>query len=569
MNYTSLGVGGVRVFEARQRVGLQAAGFIVGGVIFFLMLIAQFLLALGRKSTPGTDMMPGMIGGLSVFGIALIGRGIFLLRGVTRVILDDADVHVEGFIARRSVPYHQIERIERDKQTQLLAGKANDVLLLRAAGEPKPLAIIPDTIANFETLAIELAQRTAAAQGGRAAYDPDADEQARKARESKQLRLVAIGMSVFALLFLAAFCYGMYEEVHERRLKSIGTAVEAQISQRFMRRVTPYIAYTFRDREGRAHSREVMVSQATYDATESAKTIPVLYLADQPEWNRLAAGDASKSFGGKSLFLFGGGALVFGGFAVMTLLGIDIKSDNGHTRIVRRGKVIREWGRPKPAATPPTPPTLAADDDDDGDNDDEANDESGYDDDRAHAAPADTVDAAYLPPPVPQPQTIAPARPTGLLVLGALCILFGLGGFLLHAVNWAIDARSRTRELKVGDQVMVVEQPAYAVPWSAADATLAALLVVTGIGLLMLKRWSRSLGIPVAALQILSSLAAATIIIASMAKAPEESGPDSMTIVTFNVAAVVIKLLTAIFPAVLLFILMKRSTGEALSERLV
>ena len=110
----------------------------------------------------------------------------------------------------------------------------------------------------------------------------------------------------------------------------------------------------------------------------------------------------------------------------------------------------------------------------------------------------------------------------------------------------------------------MVEQPAYAAYWSAADAALAALLILTGIGLLMLKRWSRVLGIPVAALQILSSLAAIAIIVAAMATAPAENGPDSMTVVTFNVAAVVAKVLSAIFPAVLLFILAKRSTRGVL-----
>jgi hypothetical protein len=563
----AVGVGGVRMFEARQRVGIQAAGFIAGGVLFLLMLIVQFLLALGRKSTPTTDMMPGIIGGLSVFGIALIGRGIFLLRGVTRVVLDDGGVHVEGFIARRSVSYQQIERIERDKRTQLLAGKTNDVLLLRAAGETKSLAIIPDTIDNFEQLAVELAARSAAAQGGRTTYDPVADQQLHQTRESRQLKLASVLMSIFTLLFFGAFCYGVYEEVHERRLTRDGTMVDARISQRFMRRVTPYIAYTFRDQQGRAHSREVMVTQEMYDTTEGAQTVPVVYLPDKPQWNRPAAGDASKGFGGaKSLLLFGGATLMFGVFAVITLLGIDIKSENGRMRIVKRGKVIREFGgraAPRPPALPPlpqfdeTPPTLAADEDDE-----------------EEGEPA-TVDAAYpaypsaalMPPPPPQAIFAAPAKPKGLLVLGVLCIVFGVPGILLGIANWGIDSASRTREVSIGDQVMVVEQPTFAAYWALADATLAAALVVTGVGLLMLKRWSRPLGISVAALQILSSLAGAILVIATMAKAPAADGPDSLTIVTFNVAAVVIKFLTMIFPAVLLFILAKRSTAEALNER--
>jgi hypothetical protein len=172
-----------------------------------------------------------------------------------------------------------------------------------------------------------------------------------------------------------------------------------------------------------------------------------------------------------------------------------------------------------------------------------------------------------MPPSPPQAIFAAPAKPKGLLVLGVLCIVFGVPGILLGIANWGIDSASRTREVSIGDQVMVVEQPTFAAYWALADATLAAALVVTGVGLLMLKRWSRPLGISVAALQILSSLAGAILVIATMAKAPAADGPDSMTIVTFNVAAVVIKFLTMIFPAVLLFILAKRSTAEALNER--
>jgi hypothetical protein len=572
MNTSSLGVGGVRVYEARQRVGLQAAGFIAGGVIFFLVLLLQFLLALGRKSTPTTDMMPGIIGGLSVFGIGLIARGVFLLRGVTRVVLDDGGVHVQGFIAQRTVSYQQIERIERDKSTQLLAGKTNEVLLLRAAGEKKPLAIIPDTIGNFETLAAELAWRTAAAQGGRTTYDPVADQQVRQTRETKQLKLASVLLCIFTLLFGGAFCYGMYEEVHDRRLKSSGTTVDARISQHFMRRVTPYIAYTFRDQQGVAHSREVMVTQAMYDATDGAKTVPIVYLADDPEWNRLVVGDASKDFGGKSLFLFGGGTLLVGALAVMTLFGIDIKTENGRTMIVKRGKVLREFGA-KPATPPalPTPPrfdeaqgavpVLSADDEDD----DEAasgprrvptpDEEAAI---RASVAwyESQARAAAMMPP---------PPKPKGLTALGVLCIIFGLLGLGVGVLRCAMFAMTPTRTMQVGNQMMVVNQPTFAIYWAAADATLGAALMLTGIGLWMRQRWSRAIGIPVAALQILSSFGAAGSLIADMARQPAQDGPESMMIVTINIASVVFKLLTAAFPAIVLFILAKRSTREALA----
>jgi mannose/fructose/N-acetylgalactosamine-specific phosphotransferase system component IIC len=99
---------------------------------------------------------------------------------------------------------------------------------------------------------------------------------------------------------------------------------------------------------------------------------------------------------------------------------------------------------------------------------------------------------------------------------------------------------------------------------AALGAALGAALVVTGIGLTMGKSWSRSIGIPVAALQIFSTLGAVVLVIVTMAREPETNGPDSMTLITLNIASIVIKLLTAVFPAVVLLILMKRSTREAL-----
>jgi hypothetical protein len=569
MNTASLGVGGVRVYEARQRVGWQAAGFIAGGVLFFLMLLVQFLIALGRKSTPRTDMMPGIIGGLSVFGIALIARGVFLLRGVTRVTLDDGGVLLDGFISQRSVSYQQIERIERDKKTQLLAGKTNEVLLLRAAGQKQPLAIIPDTIDNFEQLAVELAWRTAAAQGGRTTYDPVADQQGRQTREAKHLKFTAVALWVFTLLFVVMLCFGVREEIHNRRLKSAGTNANAHIDQHFMRRVTPYLTYSFRDQQGNLHSNEVMVTQELYDQTEGVKTVPIVYLADAPQWNRLVAGDASKNFGGPFLFVLAAGTLMFGSFAVMSMFGIDIKVENGRTMVVKRGKVIREFG-PKPATPPTLPPlprfdaaesavpTLVADEDDD----EPASGRAPTADEEARIR----ASVAWYQSQAQATATMPPAKPKGLFALGVLCIIFGVLGVGLNGLRCAVFAMTPTRTMHLGNQTIVTDQPAFAVYWAAADALLAVALIAVGGGLMMIQRWSRRIGIPVAALQVLSSLGAAGMVIAGMVSQPAQDGPESMTIVTVNIASVIFQLLTGVFPAVLLFILAKQSTKDALAS---
>jgi hypothetical protein len=251
-------------------------------------------------------------------------------------------------------------------------------------------------------------------------------------------------------------------------------------------------------------------------------------------------------------------------------MGIDIKIENGQTRIVKRGKVIREFG-PQPATPPTLPPpplfdnaqqgvpTLAADEEDD----------------QADAGKLSDADEAAIRRSVAWYESnaaaararnaaAASARPKGLIVLGVLCMAFGALGIGFGVLRWAMNDVISSRPARVGNQQIVADQPSFAPYWALADAALAAALIVTGIGLAMGKRWSRSIGVPVAVLQILSSLGAVVLVIVSMSQQPSSDGPDSMTVVTLNIASIVIKLLTAVFPAVVLLILMKRSTREAL-----
>jgi hypothetical protein len=548
---TAAGGGDVHVYETKQRVGVQATLFIAGGILFFLVLLAQFVLLLGVKESSRTQMMPGLIGGLSVFGIALIARGVFLLKTVVRVTLDATAVHLDGFIGRRTVPYPQIERVARDKQSLLLGGKTIDVLSLHAAGQKQPIAIIPDTIGNFEMLAAELAARTAAAQGGRVTYDPVADQQQRDTRDARRMKWTAFGFCLFTLLFVTIFGFGLREELRDRALARDGKTTDARITRHFMIRVTPYIAYTFFDDRAQPHSKEVMVTQELFDATEGRKSVPVAYLPSDPEHNRLAAGTAEKSFGGKFLFLSGGGTLMFGALAVMTLLGIDIKSENGRTRITRHGKTIREFGAqpPTPPALPPMPafdetsppPPLSA----------------------ADEARVAAVVAAYnAQPPPPVPYAPNPPKRTGLIVLAVLCVLIGLLGLATMAARLYFTAGPRTIQLS-GRAVFIDETPAWIRIWSAADGLLALLLITTGVGLLAMKRWSRPLGITVAVLQILSTIGAIVALLARSDFSGE--GPESMNVVVAATGAVIFHLLTTIFPAVLIFVLAKRSTAEALT----
>jgi hypothetical protein len=527
----------VRVYPAKGRIGLQAAACLAGGILFLLMLVVMFLLALaaGPRRNSGPDFMPGMIGGLSVIGIGLIGRGIFLLKSLQRVWLDENGVHLEGFIGRSTLRWRDIERLERDKQNSVMGTTTNVLKIF--GNRAKPIAIIPDTLVDFDGMIGEIEARSSAARGA-ATYDPLADQQRRTSKEVKTQKLAVVCFAIFAILFGAMFCFGVNEEIHLRRYAREAVRVDAPIVRRWMVRVTPKLEYRFKDRAGVEHTREVMMTQPAWDALEKSPTVPVEYLTTDPSWNRPLMGeDVQTSFGGKFLLLSGGGTLAMSFLFVFALMGYDLKTEDGKTRLVRRGQVIREFGGQKKNDDP-----LAA------------------------LAQKGTPSAVMLQqleaPAVPLNVETTRTLPGGLLALGILCIVFGLIEAALTGVRAILWSR---QFIALPDgRVIITAAQRWMHWWNGADAVAALLLIVTGILLLRRKLSGRTLGIGVALFQILSCLGTIVMMIVQMASTPAETGPGSMTVVTAQTASIIVQLISMVFPIVLLMILLRRKTAEAL-----
>lgn len=339
--------GQVRVFPSRQRVGWQAFGYLAGGAGFLGILLLRFLLLLRSAPRPGDDMVPGLIGGLSVIGIALIARGIFLLRSTVHVALDSVGVHCETYLGRQTILWTDIDRVERDNHSPMMGSKAYTVLRL-VATTGKPLMTISETIADFEVLAAEvIARSTDAAR--HATYNSAQDEQRRVDRAARQIRWTAWGFGFFTLFMAAALGWGIHEELHLRRFATDADRVEATILRREMVRVTPHVEYTF-EVQGQRYTRDATMWQGPeYDALEDKTTVPVEYLRSDPGWNRLVAGeDPGPQFGGKFLWVTGGGLVMFGALFVFTLLGFDFKTENGVSTLTRWGRPIKTWSRSLP-----------------------------------------------------------------------------------------------------------------------------------------------------------------------------------------------------------------------------
>ena len=102
---------------------------------------------------------------------------------------------------------------------------------------------------------------------------------------------------------------------------------------------------------------------------------------------------------------------------------------------------------------------------------------------------------------------------------------------------------------------------------AVADGTLALLLIVAGIGLCMLRPWSRVLGLMVAALQLLSTAAAVALAILELKEQQDlPEGGAGLHQRTQAIGFFFGQTIAAIFPIVLLILCARRSTREALSK---
>jgi hypothetical protein len=508
-----------QVYTARESVGVQAGLCLAGGIGLILIMLALFIFGIALPKDAFDDkFLPGIIGGTSIIWLGLIARGIFLLRSVTQVIVDANGVHLQGFISRRSVRWDEIDHIQVDKRQGLMGGASQRVItLLDARG--KMIAQIPETIGEFETLGNEIAERSTAVRG-HSTYDTAADEQRQSKHQLRKMRLIAVLCAFLALGMGAGFIFGLNEELHLRRYDKEGVKVEATVVRRYMLRVTPYVEYSFKDEAGRMHSRSVMMKQPDWEDLVYAKTIPVEYLKSDPEWNRPVSGEDETHFGG-FVWLIGAMALFFAIFTVTSFLGYDLKSEDGVTRLTRAGKTLKQWGPPKMKPTP----TVGL------------HDESAVilEEDESPVAPMTT------------PQILQPPKPRGLLVLGILAIVFGSLGAGLNLLR-----------------VAILHNLSLLAVWSGVDALLAIALIVVGAGLVGMHLWSRGFGIVVAALQIVSSVASLVYLIVTSVRAPEAPGEQAMIETAARIGAGAGVVVGAIFPIVLLVILFKRSTADAM-----
>ena len=335
-----------RIFVANKSVRGQIAGTWAVGMALLAVCIFLTIAAALTPYTTDNTFRPGLSGGFiaqlitAILGVFAILRGIFLLRTTRRLVLNADGARIDSWISKRFVRWDAVARIRRTKRPVPYTDKTIQAIELLAANQQR-LAVITDTLEDFATLADELMALPAAAESSAIAETEKAQA---IAKERRRLRKIAFGFLFFAVGMAAALVAGINEEWHTRQLAKNGVHVEATVVRAWMVRVTPWVEFSFHDATGRTFSRQAtMYEGPEWEKLKTAKTVDVFYLPSSPDWNHINGEDQEAQFGGSFLFLTSGGLLMFGTLFVTTLLGYNLKRENGVAYLTRNGEVIRQW----------------------------------------------------------------------------------------------------------------------------------------------------------------------------------------------------------------------------------
>jgi len=323
-----------RTYIARGNPKLELIATLGGGIVF-LVAIAFMLVALfNAPATGNSGRQPGFIGGLCVIPIMLISRGLFAMRNITKVILDQNGLALESPLSFKVIPWNQIARIQKKERGSFMGDSHQTLILLDPNG--KELAQIRDTIDRFIDLTQQIEIRSTTSGAPRIESEDEMPVDMKKAR--RRAKWVS---SLFALITLgmaAGTVVSFREMIQERKFSRESVPGEARILKLYMVRVTPYLEFEFTDPAGQTHQKSVMVDMEEWEKLTHARTVPVVYVRSEPSLFRLAKGESPARypyFWIFSLIL----ALLGTCFTVFTFRGYDVKNKGGAFQITR-------WGRP-------------------------------------------------------------------------------------------------------------------------------------------------------------------------------------------------------------------------------
>src|SRR5439155_18699310 len=92
---------------------------------------------------------------------------------------------------------------------------------------------------------------------------------------------------IFTAMGLAAIVIGSYMAIRDHQLATRGVETDAQIDQLYMKRVTPWIDYSFADGTGRRFARSTTLDEDQFNSLQGKSAVRVRYLPSHPDWNHV------------------------------------------------------------------------------------------------------------------------------------------------------------------------------------------------------------------------------------------------------------------------------------------
>src|SRR4051812_35185 len=324
-----------RTYVARGNPRLELILTFGGGILSAIFIVIMIAAMFNAPATGNFSHQPGFVGGFSVIPIMLIARGLFAMRNITRLTLDQSGLALESPTSFKTIPWTQIARIQKKDRSSFMGESHETLILLDSDG--KQLAQIRDTLDRFPDLLQQIEIRSASVHGAPITEsDEDIAAEIKKAR--RRAKLVGSLFALLTLGMLAGAIASFIDMSHEKKLARESTSGEAKVLKHYMVRQTPYLEFEFTDPAGQTHHRVTMMQTEPWESLAGAKTVPIIYARSDPSLFRLVQGEDHPGFAYFWLVALIAG-LVFAVGTVFTFLGYDIKSKGGITQITR-------WGQP-------------------------------------------------------------------------------------------------------------------------------------------------------------------------------------------------------------------------------
>jgi len=267
------------LFFRSDSAGTKAVWWLVGGIVALGLAVMGMVVAIvARVDQLSVQIMATLP---AIVGVGALTVAASLARSPLQVAVGPRGLSIEGRKGKQTFSWDRIGWANVDTVTMT---HRRQLIVYDTDG--KTIAKLSEAFDDFDAM-VDLIRDRIAAKG---------DDTSDRVRGKKAVRSAVLCGSV-GLLMLAGSGFMAWKTHSDQRaaerLEEEAVPGEAEIVHRFLapNGVTPRIEYRITAPDGRTATRNAEAFRPDWDKLEGAKTVAVLYVPDDPEISRLAAGE--------------------------------------------------------------------------------------------------------------------------------------------------------------------------------------------------------------------------------------------------------------------------------------